>query len=257
MQESIHRLGRNSPRLKELRRRIRQRQKGEVLLDGRRLLQDALRWKIPLREIYLSESALRENPDPVFDEIPTFLIDDEVFRKLAPTRNSQGFLVFVDEPEFPEWRAAQGLGLYLEGVQDPLNVGAIIRSAAGFGAEAVWLSPGCADPFGPRAVRSSAGAVFRIGVEREVPLEGALARARSGGCRVWATGADGMAVGDWAPDDPLLLLLGSEGPGLSTAAMEGAEGVLSIELDREIESLNVAVAAGVLLSRIRAILRPR
>jgi len=258
MQPDILRLGKNSPRLKDLRYRLRHRQHGEVILDGKRLLQDALRWKIPIFEIYLSEAVLQAGiPEGVAEETQKYVLDDEVFRKLAPTRNSQGILSFVAEPEFPAWTAIEGFGLYLEAIQDPHNVGAIIRSAAAFGARTVWLGPGCADPFGPRTVRASAGAVFRLNTETNLSLDTALGRVRATNGSVWATGSGGAPISECHPSNPLLLLLGSEGPGLSPQALAHTDRVVGIALDKEIESLNVAVAAGVMLAQIRAILPPR
>ena len=251
----IRSLGKNSPLLRDLRQRIRHRREGEILLDGRRLLDDAIRWEIPIREMYLSESRVADLSSlPNIAEVRKFLLDDEVLKKLAPTRNSQGLLAFVDEPQFPVWAAEEGIGLYLERIQDPLNVGAIIRSAAALGARSVWLSPGCADPFGPRAVRASAATVFRVPIEVDVTLETAITRAGSAGCPIWATGAGGCLLDEWRPSSHLLLLLGSEGPGLSSQALEISDGILGIRLEGGVESLNVAVATGVLLARIRAIL---
>jgi len=179
---------------------------------------------------------------------------DEAFERISTTRHPQGILAVVGEPRLPEWTIREGLGLYLEEIQDPSNVGAIIRAAAGLGAEAVWLGEGCADPFSPRAVRASAGAVFRISVESRLPLEDGVDRLHSRGGRVLATGSRGETLHALPRNQPILLLIGNEGAGLSAEALQSADQLVGIRLNRGVESLNVAVATGILLAAFRAIL---
>lgn len=246
----MHHLGKSSARVKDLRRRVRRRAEGQVIIDGRRLLDDLLRWDVGILELYLA-AGLSESPEVapwITAAEQVFEMDAEVFTGVAPTRSPQGVLAVVEAPQWPVWPASEGVGLYLEGVQDPGNLGAIIRSAAGLGAAGVLLAPECADPLGPAAVRGSAGSVFRIPVERDVPLSRAVDRLRSHRGTVWAAGAGGRSLSGWRPSSPMLLMLGAEGRGLSREALAVADDVVSIPLRRDVESLNVAVAAGILLS---------
>lgn len=248
----IRQIGKNSERVKALRRRVRHRIQDEVIIDGRRLLDDLIRWETRISELYLSPG-LAESPEggawiAAADE--AFELDDEVLGGVAPTRNPQGVLAVVEMPRWPAWPASDGVGLYVEGVQDPGNLGAIVRAAAGLGAAVVLLAPECADPWGPTAVRGSAGAVFRIPVERNVTLSRAADRVRLHRGELWATGMEGQPLGGWEPQSPMLLMLGAEGQGLSAEALAMADGVISIPLQREVESLNVAVATGIVLSHL-------
>jgi TrmH family RNA methyltransferase len=243
-------LGKHNPRLKELRRRVRDRRDGEVVVDGRRLIADLVRGHVPIRELYVAsgvelDGVVLAAADRIWELEPSLLAD------VAPTRHPQGVLAVADEPSWPSWSGGSGVALWLDRVQDPGNLGAIARAAAGLGACAVLLSAGCADPFGPLAVRGSAGAVFRLPVEREVTGPRAIERVRSHQGEVWATGAGGTAVADWRPSEPVLLLLGTEGRGLSAATAALADGTVAIPLGRDVESLNVAVAAGILLHHLR------
>ncbi|MCD4748160.1 MAG: RNA methyltransferase [Thermoanaerobaculales bacterium] len=245
-------IGKKSARVKDLRRLIRHRAEGEVIIDGRRLLEDLIRWDVRILELYLA-AGLSESPEVapwITAAEQVFEMDAEVLAGVAPTRTPQGVLAVVEAPQWPVWPASEGVGLYLEGVQDPGNVGAIVRSAAGLGAAAVLLAPGCADPWGPAAVRGSAGTVFRIPVEWNVPLSRAVDRLRRHGGEVWATGNEGQSLSEWSPSSPMLLMLGAEGRGLSPEASVVADHTVSIPLRREVESLNVAVAAGILLSTL-------
>jgi TrmH family RNA methyltransferase len=246
-------LGKRGRRVKDLRRRVRSRPAGEVIVDGRRLVADLVRWKIPIRELYLTpEESEKPEMAPWISAATTVgLLDPQVLRDLAPTRHPQGVLAVVGEPFFEPWNAVAGTAVWLDGVQDPGNVGAVIRAAAGLGAAAVLLSPDCADPFGPVAVRGSAGAAFRLPVERTVDAAEAVALVRDGGGEIWAAGAGGRPVASWRPAEPCLLMVGSEGAGLSREALLHADGEVTIPIDLELDSLNLAVAVGILLQHLR------
>ena len=252
-QDEIIRLGRHGRRLKDLRKRVRERRPGEVVVDGRRLVSDLVRWGVPIREIYLVPEIAAE-----FEAVgwrqsaeEVFALEASVLADIAPTRNPQGVLAIAEEPRWPEWTAESGVALWLDRIQDPGNVGAIVRSAAGLGAEAVLLSPNCADPYGASAVRGSAGAVFRIPVGRDVGLAGVMVRVRESGGEVWATDSLGQKIGGWRPPKPCLLLLGAEGVGLDPDIAELADGTVAIPMACGVESLNVAVATGILLQHLR------
>jgi TrmH family RNA methyltransferase len=240
-------LGKHSRRLKDLRRRIRCRQEGEVIVDGAKMVDDLVRWGVPVHELYLTKR-WENRTDWLGISAATFLVDEEVLAQVAPTRSPQGVVAAAAEPRWPEW-SADGVTLYLDGIQDPGNVGAIVRSAAGLGAAAVLLGPGSADPFGATAVRGSAGTVFRFPVLRQVDLEKAAAAIRKHGGEVWAAAAGGEPVTSWRPKRPVLLLLGAEGQGLSERARAACSGTVTIGLHNQVESLNVAVAASLLLAK--------
>ncbi|MCU0304985.1 MAG: RNA methyltransferase [Thermoanaerobaculales bacterium] len=247
----MEKLGRHGARLKDLRRRVRNRPEGQVVVDGRRLVADVVRWGVPVLELYLAEGV---EPDPEIAAAAgeVFTVDSAVLDEIAPTRHPQGVLAVVADPRLPPWPGREGVALWLDTVQDPGNLGAIVRSSAALGARAVLLSPGCADPFHPAAVRGSAGAVFRLPLTRDVTAARVAERMSESGGEVWAAGPGGTPVDRWRPSPPLVLLLGAEGAGLSPEALAVATGEVTIPLDREVESLNVAVAAGVLLERLRS-----
>ena len=219
------------------------------MVDGVRIVEDLHRWGVPILELVLSESAagrLGAWP-PARSAGRCAVVADGVMEGLAPTRHPQGVLAVVPEPRRPAWRPGRGVTLLLEGVQDPGNVGAAIRSAAALGADAVLLTPGCADPYHPAAVRGAAGTVFRIPVHREVAAEAAVRAVREAGGEARAAVAGGEDVRSWRPRLPVLLLLGAEGAGLAPETAAAAGGTVGIPLARDVESLNVAVAAAVLL----------
>ena len=248
----MERLGKSSRRLAELRQRIRHRRPGEVVVDGARLISDLVGWGVPVLELYVATGAAVE-PGTMVAARRAWAVEPAVFERLAPTRHPQGLLAVVPEPAGRPWSGRSGVAVYLEGVQDPGNVGAIARSAAALGAAAVLLSEGCADPFHPTAVRGSAGAVFRVPVERGVAAEEAVERVHRGEGSAWAADAAGSPVLGWWPSTPVLLLLGSEGVGVTESTLAVSDGRVAIPLERDVESLNVAVAAGILLQHLRSL----
>ena len=249
----IELLGRHGARLKDLRRRVKHRRPGEVIVDGRRLVTDLVRWGVPISELYLTPdlAAGAESAAWIESARTAFEVEVSVLANLAPTRNPQGVLAVAEEPAGSVWAAASGVGLWLDRVGDPGNLGGIVRAAAGLGAVAVLLSSDCADPFGASAVRGSAGAVFRIPVERDVEADEVAARVRNAGGEVWASGSGGRPVAAWQPAEPCLVLIGAEATGLDPSASVLADGTVTIPMARDVESLNVAVATGILLQRLR------
>lgn len=233
--------------MKWLRRAVKERPEGLVVVDGRRLVEDLVRWGLELTELYVAESMARTAAGwAAAGRHAVFVLADEVLSEIAPTRHPQGVLAVVREPRWPRWRP-EGMVLGLDEVQEPGNVGAIVRAAAALGAAAVLLGPGCADPFHPAAVRGSAGGVFRVPVYPGRDLGTAMETVREAGGSVWAAGPGGISARGWRPPRPALLLLGSEGRGLSRELAGAADGAVGVPLLRQVESLNVAVAAGILL----------
>jgi len=228
---------------------VRQRRPGEVIADGTRVISDLVRWGMTIRDLYVAADV--QPGDRVMAAAQrSWTVERSVFETIAPTRHPQGMLAVVDEPPEIGWRPREGTAVLVEGVQDPGNVGAIVRSVAALGGDAALLAEGCADPYHPLSVRASAGAVFCVPIQRGVGVADACRRVRENGGQAWATGTAGTEIDRWLPGRPILLLVGGEGAGLSTEAVDSADGVVTIPMDRRLDSLNVAVAAGILLHHL-------
>lgn len=178
---------------------------------------------------------------------PRLTFTPELFNKVAQTETPQGVLAIgrVREASASEAvEAARGVGwplVVLDRVQDPGNVGAICRTAAAAGAPALVVLEGCADPYGPKAVRASAGNVFRL----------VVAKARwqdIGGLDAWGAASEGGVALAGAPVEKAgAIVLGSEVHGLSRQDLK----LVTIPVSQGVESLNVAAAAAVILFEIR------
>lgn len=218
------------------------REQGLFLLDGRTLLEEALRFGRAVETVVFVQGAALP---PLPETVRQVQVPPELMASIAPTNTPQGILTLCKLPELhlPQ-RLPNGRYLVLDHVQDPGNVGAILRSCAAFGAQGMILCGACADPYGPKAVRASMGAIFRCpvytGDEQEILQalsELPLYRAdltddaqdiRSG---LSAEGA---------------LLIGSEGQGVSAFWRERTSAV-TIPMHDSSESLNAAAAASILL----------
>lgn len=218
---------------------------GEFLGDGVKLLEEAARWGAALTAVvYTPGTALPPLPEgPRLVEVP-----EDVMRSVSPMEAPQGALFLARIPsQAPPEALPGGRYLALEGVQDPGNVGTILRTADAFGAEGLILLPGCADVFNPKTVRSSMGAVFRLPVW-SCTLDQLRALAARAGVPLLGTALREDTIDVRAADlRRSIVLLGSEGHGLSAAALGACERTIRIPMEDRCESLNVAAAAAALL----------
>ena len=173
-------------------------------------------------------------------------------KSLADTVSPQGVVVIARRPRAGNgdlWSATETpLVLVLDRLQDPGNVGTLLRSAEGAGVTAVAVLEGTADPFSPKALRSSMGSAFRLPVVTELNGREFLEQARTRGCAVLAAdggGAVSFRRTDWTR--PTVLVVGNEGRGVAQDLLEACDQRVAIPMRGSVESLNVATAGAVLL----------
>jgi tRNA G18 (ribose-2'-O)-methylase SpoU len=260
-----------------------------MLLEGRRMVEDALDAGIALEEVFIPAENSEEHEDllrrvrgeGVAGGIALTTVSARVIKRLSDLPSSRGIAALATPPHrtlaslaslssLPPSRkpsssdAARGaaaprargseagisysLFLFLDDVQDPANVGAILRCAEAFGVMAAILTPGCAWPFSPRALRASAGSALRVPIAARVPAADVVAWARLTGAALAGAEAHGGASPESAARiRPLVLVVGSEGHGISQEVEAALDRRLTLPLGGRVESLNAAVAAGLLL----------
>ena len=228
------------------------RRQQRTLLDGVHLVASYLEQARP-RLLAASESALGDAEVAALldrdDGTPLLVFDDALFAQIAPVQTPTGILALIDIPT-PVAGAHGDLVVMLDGIQDPGNVGTIIRSAAAAAADTVLLSAQCADPWSPRTLRAAMGAHFALGIGTGSDL--VQAAGAFPGRLIAAAGAGGDAPHAVDLTGPIALAFGAEGSGLSPALAQAAVAIVSIPLARGIESLNVGAAAAVILfERVR------
>ena len=221
----------HNQRLKEIRklrtrRRVRE-QAGRFVAEGEDLLAaaDDAGWK-PVERYSAAGSGL-----------PGVEVEPKLLTQASGLASGSRTLAIYEERWAPQ--ATGPLCVYLHGVHDPGNVGAVLRSAQAFGASSVAIGPGSADPFGPKAVRASMGAVFAV------PLARVAAVDELPGTRIALVADAGARLTEVAHDGSASLLIGSEREGLPETVVEQADVIAHIPID--IHSLNAAMAATIAL----------
>ena len=209
-------------------------------------------------ELYATAPALAHTPALAALGPAVVEITQPVAEKLAGTRSTQGVFALFETPATdpaPLLAAARRI-LALEGVQDPGNVGTLLRSAAAFGFDAVLLGPGCAAPFSPKVLRASMGAAGRLplGVCADLPAALGALRGRGVACLAAALykARPLDAVGTQFPGG-VCVVIGSEGQGLSDAAIAACSAAVRIPMTDRVESLNAGVAGSILLWHFRGV----
>jgi TrmH family RNA methyltransferase len=239
--------------LRSLRLRKNRVREGAFVAEGLNVVEEAVR-SGHARELYLGEEAERlpRVRELVACGLPAHRLPGKDVEQLAETRTPAGVFALVRDPCRPLAGARlpdPALVLVAAGVADPGNLGTLIRTAAALGAAAVLVTAGSVEAANPKVVRATAGALFRIPV-----LLGEAAGLREMGFELHVADAGGEPVSSWrARPARLALAVGSEPRGVDPGVRGLAAGAVGIPLERGVESLNVAVAAGILLHAIRAL----
>ena len=230
--------------IKKLAGRKHRRESGEFLCEGPKMLSEAVRWGFIPRTVLACQAA--ELAPWEGAAARTVLVTPELLSYAADTETPQGLLFTCTLPDAPEALPGERL-LVLDGVQDPGNVGTIWRTADAFGADGLVLLPGCADPWSPKTVRASMGACFRLPVLDCTP-EGLTTLLAERGIPLYAA-ALGEDTRDVRTADlsRAAVVIGSEGRGVSARVLECCEKTLKIPMRERCESLNAAIAAGIIL----------
>lgn len=245
--ESIIR-SRQNPIYKQIRsllRRDRRYRERAFLVEGPRFIADALATGATPSLIAVTETFASSGVSLVA-HAELRVLSDDLMATLSDTVTPQGAIAVFPFPELPPIVDREPLILIADGIQDPGNLGALIRSAAGAGATQVVTLAGTSDPWAPKAVRAAAAAQFLIPLV-SVPAS-ALPTILPDRCRLFAADASGTARYDTCDlTGPIAIAVGSEGGGLSPTLMGLEPIVISIHLDSKLESLNAAVAGSVIL----------
>ena len=218
------------------------REAGEYVCDGEKLLREALQFGAEVTSVLWREAAAFSLPDG----IAQYAADAELVEYASPLMHSPGPVFTV---RIPAMRLPEPLRrvIVLEGVQDPGNVGTVIRTANAIGMDAVVLTGACADLYGPKTVRATMGALFRQPV-LTCATDELMQLLRANGLKLY-----GAALTDTAQDlrrvplTPAAVAIGSEGRGLSAQLLAQCDGQIIIPMQPGAESLNAAVAAAVVM----------
>lgn len=238
---------------RDLQRRKARERALAFVAEGARVVGETLRAGVPLRGALVTAEAEGRHGDLVMAirarGAECVVVTDAEFASAADTDRPQGILCVADVPDValaalpPD---ALARVLVLDAIQDPGNVGTLIRTAAALGVRTVVALPGTADPWAAKVVRGAAGGHFHVHVTAAT-LPDLLAALGGAGVPLWAADAGGRPVGSLAVPGTFALAVGNEGAGITPAVREAAAEVVSLPMAPGVESLNVGVAAGILL----------
>jgi len=249
--------GRHNALVKTLRRAFSRAEltaDGYCAIEGFRILDEAIRSGLRFRTVFFSESAVAkaEKVLPQLGaQVETLLLPDKLFASAVPSDAPQGVAALARWKEFSFEdvlaKSAGGPLLVIAGVQDPGNLGTILRSAEAFGAGGLVLGEGTVSPFNPKVVRASAGSVFRLPLA-QANLSDAIGKMKGEGLRLVATASHKGTLLDQAKlSGPLAIFIGSEGAGLSRDLIKSVDEIVAIPQAPQVESLNAGVAASIVL----------
>ncbi|HYR05724.1 MAG TPA: RNA methyltransferase [Gallionella sp.] len=229
---------------------VRQRSKAsQTLLDGAHLLASYLDSGKQPQHILLNAAALHDAEIAALLErtadVPVTQLDDKIFAELSELKTPTGILALIDLTQPTGKIADSRFALLLEDIQDPGNLGSMLRSAAAAGCEAVFLSTGCADAWSPKALRAAMGGHFVLDIHEQQNLPD-IAKSFSG-TLLAATLQATHSLYDCDLRGKIAFLIGNEGAGLSAGLLETATKTIAIPMPGKIESLNVAAAAAICL----------
>jgi len=249
-------------RLRQLHQPRGRDQQGLLLLEGTHLLEEVLRLQLQPVELlatplwWARQGALAAS---LPEACTCLVVADEVLAAIATTHHPDGVVLTLPPPPEASSNSWPSLVLALDGLQDPGNLGTLMRTALASGVEALWLGDG-ADPFQPKVLRASTGAALALPLRREprAALRERLVAAQAAGLQLVVAVRPGAGppkpLPYWQHDwrRPTVLLLGNEGAGVSADLEALASQRVTIPHSRAVESLNVAVAAApLLLERLR------
>ncbi|MBE5852534.1 MAG: 23S rRNA (guanosine(2251)-2'-O)-methyltransferase RlmB [Lachnospiraceae bacterium] len=236
------------------------RERKVFIIEGIRLFLEVPRELF--EEIYVSEAFL-EKPEnkALLEGLKYETVKEDVFRKISDTKTPQGILAVVKQPQYsleqmllrsvtgnPDENAKQPLLVVLEDIQDPGNLGTIMRTAEGAGVTGVIMTRETVDIYNPKTIRSTMGSIFRVPFLYVDDLHETLACLKANGIMLYAAHLDGKKLyDDCSYQKGTAFLIGNEGNGLKKDTADKADAYMKIPMEGKLESLNAAVATALLV----------
>lgn len=219
---------------------------GCFVLEGARAVKDAAKAGASLCALFVREG---EENFHIESDVPTYIVAPHVFEGVAETKSPQGVLATVKMPQNTLSDLSEGCVIFCENLQDPGNLGTVIRTAAAVGAAGVVLSEGCVDLFNPKVVRSTMSALFSLPVVTGAKVGESFDAFRQKGYRILGAALSPKTVDLYEEALPpnTLFVIGNEGNGITEETLSLCDQTVKIPMPGNIESLNASVAAAILM----------
>ena len=247
--------------LKSLHQKKFRRKENSFILEGHRLIDQALSANAEIEEVWMTKKSLASpNGKDLFQQIenkkiPSSITPDKIIRQVSDSLNDQGIIALTPIPTYKKYNQSPKQSIYLDGVSDPGNMGTILRTAAWFGIKSVFRSPDCVDPFNSKVVRSAMGAHYYFSHFEANIGEKLLVELKKSGIKILGSNMIGQSIHelDMSDSDGWCLILGSESHGISKSVENFITNTITIPGAKGMESLNVSVAGGILLHALTSL----
>lgn len=248
-----------NPVIKEIKSLYRKKDRWNnnlYVIEGTKLINEAINNGIDIKYIIYTEKFLNTEEGKRFYYLLNKLgnlinVPEILFKEICDTENSQGILAVVsfNLNETDElFTVRDKFFMYLEGLQDPGNLGTIIRSADAFKADGILLGEGCVDPYNPKVVRATMGSIFRVPLYFIKDDYGFLTKLKESNYRIYTTSLEGSVPNyEITYEDNVVIVIGNESKGVSESVINLADRLIKIPMPGSAESLNAGVAASIIL----------
>jgi len=222
-----------------------------IFVEGSRLCGEAVSSSIEIEMVFVTERFMETKSfGQIADELEgVHVVSESILESIADTNSPQGIVIVARRPAFKSTEiAGSGTSLFLLQINNPSNLGAVIRTAEAADVRQILISVGSADPYSPKSLRASMGSSFRMRISEGCVLESVIERSKKNEIEVLAVDKKGKSIYSLRlTNKPRLLVFGSEAHGLPDEALEAANSVVSIPMSSPVESLNLAVSCGIIL----------
>ena len=231
-------------------------QYNEFIVEGVKLVKEAIKENAKIKNIVINktgkESKLIEKYlGNELEKINYVQVEDNIFKLISEVENPQGILAVVQKKFEKNEIKNEEMIVALDGLQDPGNLGTLLRSAVAFGFDGVILGDGCVDVYNEKVIRSTQGAIFKIPIEFH-SLKEYVPMLQANGVKVYGTSLEnGQPLGEIEEDSQMAFILGNEGQGVNPELLSTTNRNIFIEMTQNIESLNVSIAGSIIMYRFR------
>lgn len=242
--------------VKNLKKKKNRYLEGKFIVEGIKIIEEAIDEKIPMDYIIYEDKLLATQEGLSLLEksknIKKIRVSQRVFKELSDTENPQGVLAVVEfklvDIDLLEVNKRENIFLvYLDGIQDPGNMGTIIRSADAFNIDGIILGPGCVDPYNLKVVRATMGSIFRTKIYSSSDPLGFFNKAKKQGINILATSLEGEELDTGILAGRSICIIGNEGSGVGQDILRLSNKAIKIPMPGRAESLNAGVATSIIM----------
>lgn len=227
-------------------------ERGVFITEGMKMLGEAIKSGVNIKSVFVTEDVFQKNEEYITNIKPDsiYVTSDAVMAKLSEWKTPQGILSVNEKKQLSIDNCLKNDNAFviiLDGVSDPGNIGTIIRTSEAAGVSAIFTTPGTADCYQSKALRASMGSIFRISVFENIEKCDIIYKMNQFGIPIVATSLSGKDIFEFNIDNRAALVFGNEGSGISMDFVNNADMLVRLPMEGDVESLNVAVSAGIIM----------